>query len=632
MRSRLLLNRLWVQSVGLEVGEPEDLETRSEACRALGVELPTEAEAEDDVDEANFGRRMDLVQEEVAQCAVKAEGAVDVDAIVDQCLEVKGGKPGKLVNIPEVQVKGLCTAVRQIFLDQNALLELEAPLKICGDVHGQYHDLLRLFEYGGFPPESNYLFLGDYVDRGKQSLETITLLFAYKTKFPENFFLLRGNHECASITRIYGFYDECKRRYNIKLWKQFCDVFNCMPVCAIIDEKIICMHGGLSPEISNTDQIKKLVRPTDVPDTGLICDLLWADPDKDIAGWAENDRGVSFIFGPDVVTSFLQKHDMDLVCRAHQVVEDGYEFFAKRQLITLFSAPQGGLQAYGFRSQKLEGTLASQLELSQLRPQASEGQEMTSYSGCEVAVLEFPSESLIATLRPFGFLAESGSYIRDHSKVAHFGPCMDDIRADEPAWQCPVCYNKLHDTEDDRDSSDGLPLQYGQEHPERPLGRAVRVPSTEGIIAWFSSRIFFKEELLLVEPGRLFYWGVLDGVDRLQKMLLPVFSHIHRDDHCERFCLLHQTRAIARRCGFDGFDDCSGYVRMYVSHFPCISCIAVICQFVRLFPAVRFELDYDNLWKTRFQSGRRNAKPDAWKIFDVLEGTVDAGQSALSAS
>ncbi|CAK9115879.1 unnamed protein product [Durusdinium trenchii] len=269
----------------------------------------------------------------------KAEGALEVDDIVDKCLEVKGGKPGKLVNIPEAQVKGLCSAARTVFLEQSALLELEAPLKICGDVHGQYHDLLRLFEYGGFPPESKYLFLGDYVDRGKQSLETIILLFSYKVKFPENFFLLRGNHECASITRIYGFYDECKRRYNIKLWKQFCDVFNCMSVCAIIDEKIICMHGGLSPEITSPDQIKRLVRPTDVPDTGLICDLLWADPDKDIAGWAENDRGVSFIFGPDVVSTFLQKHEMDLVCRAHQVVEDGYEFFAKRQLITLFSAP-----------------------------------------------------------------------------------------------------------------------------------------------------------------------------------------------------------------------------------------------------------------------------------------------------
>eukprot|EP00930_Biecheleria_cincta_P085182 TRINITY_DN74592_c0_g1_i1.p1 TRINITY_DN74592_c0_g1~~TRINITY_DN74592_c0_g1_i1.p1 ORF type:complete len:302 (-),score=62.16 TRINITY_DN74592_c0_g1_i1:42-947(-) len=269
---------------------------------------------------------------------MKAEEC-NVDDIIDKCLEVKGGKPGKLVQIPEGQVKSLCTKVRTVFLEQSALLELEAPLKICGDIHGQYHDLLRLFEYGGFPPESNYLFLGDYVDRGKQSLETIILLFAYKTKFPENFFLLRGNHECASITRIYGFYDECKRRYNIKLWKQYCDVFNCMPVCSLIDEKIMCMHGGLSPEITNFDQIRRLVRPTDVPDTGLICDLLWADPDKDIAGWAENDRGVSFIFGPDVVGNFLQKHDMDLVCRAHQVVEDGYEFFAKRQLITIFSAP-----------------------------------------------------------------------------------------------------------------------------------------------------------------------------------------------------------------------------------------------------------------------------------------------------
>jgi len=270
---------------------------------------------------------------------MKKSEELDVDGVIDKCLEARGAKPGKLVQVSEGQLKALCTATREVFLSKSALLELEAPLKICGDIHGQYHDLLRLFEYGGFPPESNYLFLGDYVDRGKQSLETITLMFAYKTKFPENFFLLRGNHECASITRIYGFYDECKRRYNIKMWKQFCDVFNTFPVCGLIDEKIMCMHGGLSPEISNMDQVRRLVRPTDVPDTGIICDLLWADPDKDIAGWAENDRGVSFIFGPDVVTSFLQKMDMDLVCRAHQVVEDGYEFFAKRQLITLFSAP-----------------------------------------------------------------------------------------------------------------------------------------------------------------------------------------------------------------------------------------------------------------------------------------------------
>jgi diadenosine tetraphosphatase ApaH/serine/threonine PP2A family protein phosphatase len=110
-------------------------------------------------------------------------------------------------------------------------------------------------------------------------------------------------------------------------------------VAALIDEKIFCMHGGLSPELASMEQIKRIMRPTDVPDTGLLCDLLWSDPDKDIVGWGENDRGVSFTFGPDVVAAFLKRHDLDLICRAHQVVEDGYEFFAKRQLVTLFSAP-----------------------------------------------------------------------------------------------------------------------------------------------------------------------------------------------------------------------------------------------------------------------------------------------------
>jgi len=130
-----------------------------------------------------------------------------------------------------------------------------------------------------------------------------------------------------------------KRRYNIKLWKTFTDNFNCLPVAAIIDEKIFCMHGGLSPDLQSMEQIRRIMRPTDVPDTGLLCDLLWSDPDKDLSGWGENDRGVSFTFGGEVVQKFLHKHDMDLVCRAHQVVEDGYEFFAKRQLVTLFSAP-----------------------------------------------------------------------------------------------------------------------------------------------------------------------------------------------------------------------------------------------------------------------------------------------------
>ena len=192
---------------------------------------------------------------------------------------------------------------------QPILLELITPIKICGDVHGQYYDLLRLFEYGGYPPQSNYLFLGDYVDRGKQSLETVCLLLAYKIKYPENFFMLRGNHECSAINRIYGFYDECKKRFSVKLWKIFTDCFNCLPVAALLDEKILCMHGGLSKDMNKFEEIKKIVRPTDVPETGLLCDLLWSDPDESAKdGYGENDRGVSVIFNGNVVKGFLEKY------------------------------------------------------------------------------------------------------------------------------------------------------------------------------------------------------------------------------------------------------------------------------------------------------------------------------------
>uniref|UniRef100_A0A915MHZ6 protein-serine/threonine phosphatase n=1 Tax=Meloidogyne javanica TaxID=6303 RepID=A0A915MHZ6_MELJA len=148
--------------------------------------------------------------------------------------DVRGCRPGKTVQMTENEIRVLCIKAREIFLSQPILLELEAPLKICGDIHGQYNDLLRLFEYGGFPPEANYLFLGDYVDRGKQSLEVCFL---------------------------------GKRRFSIKLWKTFTDCFNCLPIAALIDEKIFCCHGGLSPDLQNMEQIRRIMRPTDVPDT-----------------------------------------------------------------------------------------------------------------------------------------------------------------------------------------------------------------------------------------------------------------------------------------------------------------------------------------------------------------------------
>ena len=248
--------------------------------------------------------------------------------------------PNKEVELSEQDIKYLITTSKKIFLDQPIFLELEAPLTVCGDIHGQYPDLLRLFEIGKYPPESNYIFMGDYVDRGKQSIECICLLLAYKIKYDENFFLLRGNHECGSINRIYGFFDECKKRYNVKLWKSFVDLFNSLPIAASIDDKILLVHGGLSPELKKIDQLQKIVRPTDIPEDGLLCDILWSDPDPKVKDdWGPNDRGVSVTFSQKILSKFLDSNSLDLLCRAHQVVEEGYEFFGDRQLVTVFSAP-----------------------------------------------------------------------------------------------------------------------------------------------------------------------------------------------------------------------------------------------------------------------------------------------------
>ncbi|KAI0003698.1 Metallo-dependent phosphatase-like protein [Russula compacta] len=276
--------------------------------------------------------------------------SLDVDDFIQRLLDVGyTGKVSKSLCLKNPEIVAICQAAREILLSQPTLIELSPPVKIVGDVHGQYSDLIRLFEMCGFPPASNYLFLGDYVDRGKQSLETFLLLLCYKIKYPENFFLLRGNHECANVTRVYGFYDECKRRCNIKTWKTFVDVFNCLPIAAIVASKIFCVHGGLSPSLQSMEDIKALQRPTDVPDYGLLNDLLWSDPSDTAVDWEDNERGVSFCFGKAIINEFLVRYDMDLICRAHMVVEDGYEFWNDRTLVTVFSAPNycGEFDNYG---------------------------------------------------------------------------------------------------------------------------------------------------------------------------------------------------------------------------------------------------------------------------------------------
>nr|CDS22966.1 protein phosphatase 1, catalytic subunit, beta isozyme [Echinococcus granulosus] len=265
-------------------------------------------------------------------------------------------KANRSLMLTSDEMTSICRSVRTLFLTQPGLLDLGGPIKVCGDIHGQYDDLLRLFELCGLPDKVNYLFLGDYVDRGRQSLETICLLFCYKLRYPTRFFLLRGNHESQAISRIYGFFEECRRRFSVKLWRTFIDAFSCMPVSAIIENQIFCCHGGLSPEMLTPEltsladlkrKIREIIRPCDVPDCGLLCDLLWSDPwylesvgdGREPRGWEPSERGVSYMFGPDIIDRFLERFNLDLICRAHQVVEDGYEFYANRSLVTIFSAP-----------------------------------------------------------------------------------------------------------------------------------------------------------------------------------------------------------------------------------------------------------------------------------------------------
>mmetsp|Transcript_11448 Transcript_11448/g.15894 ORF Transcript_11448/g.15894 Transcript_11448/m.15894 type:complete len:527 (+) Transcript_11448:47-1627(+) len=250
-------------------------------------------------------------------------------------------QPGTCCDLLETELRYLAKHCGRLLLTEPSLLDIAAPVKVVGDIHGQFSDLLRLLVVGGLPPHQRYLFLGDYVDRGPQSLEVVALLFALKLRYPNDIFLLRGNHECSETNKVYGFYEECIFRYNSSgLWRLMNGAFNCLPIAALVNNRVFCVHGGLSPNLQSLDQIRRITRPAKVPESGLLCDLLWADPKENQQGYAANeDRQISYCFGSDVVDNFREKFNIDIVCRAHQVAEEGYEFFAGKSLVTVFSAP-----------------------------------------------------------------------------------------------------------------------------------------------------------------------------------------------------------------------------------------------------------------------------------------------------
>ncbi|CAD5213817.1 unnamed protein product [Bursaphelenchus okinawaensis] len=226
-----------------------------------------------------------------------------------------------------------------------AMVEMNAPLVIFGDIHGQLSDLQRFLDIVGRPPQTRLLCLGDYVDRCRNSLEVTVLLFCYQLKYPNQVTLLRGNHECAKMNRNYGFYEECRRKRNIFIWKKFQRCFNELPLSALVNKKILTMHGGISPDIKSWDSLRKLQKPrnNNECDTGIPLDLMWADPTQDTCsmGWQYNKiRNASWMFGNDVITEFCEMLNIDLVVRAHEVTAEGHQFAGeKNQVCTVFSAP-----------------------------------------------------------------------------------------------------------------------------------------------------------------------------------------------------------------------------------------------------------------------------------------------------
>ncbi|KAF7911937.1 uncharacterized protein EAE98_006133 [Botrytis deweyae] len=329
--------------------------------------------------------------------------------------------------LPEWAMKQLCEMVKECLMEESNIQPVATPVTICGDIHGQFYDLLELFRIaGGMPGETNvqapttvintdaleppteitdpklkkkirssdsgvesasggdddddddeprgrprtaggsnrstssgadsginvnnnqvsgngnqnFIFLGDFVDRGYFSLETFTLLMCLKATYPDKITLVRGNHESRQITQVYGFYEECQQKYgNASVWKSCCQVFDFLVLAAVVDGEVLCVHGGLSPEIRTVDQIRVVARAQEIPHEGAFCDLVWSDP-EDVDTWAVSPRGAGWLFGDKVANEFNHVNGLKLIARAHQLVNEGYKYhFAQKSVVTVWSAP-----------------------------------------------------------------------------------------------------------------------------------------------------------------------------------------------------------------------------------------------------------------------------------------------------
>ncbi|PVU91922.1 hypothetical protein BB561_004120 [Smittium simulii] len=254
--------------------------------------------------------------------------------------------------LTEKQAADIINGAMAIFREEPNLLSVGAPITVCGDVHGQFYDLLKLFDIGGDPADINYLFMGDYVDRGYFSIEILLYMFAHKLRYPTTFFMLRGNHECRHLTDYFTFRQECTYKYSEAIYNLCVDSFQTMPIACVVNNQFLCVHGGLSPELHTLDDFKQIDRFREPPTHGLLCDLLWSDPVEDFGHEKKkspflnnNARGCSFFYTYNAVSSFLEKNNLLSLIRAHEAQDAGYRMYRKSKktgfpaVITLFSAP-----------------------------------------------------------------------------------------------------------------------------------------------------------------------------------------------------------------------------------------------------------------------------------------------------
>ncbi|GKT32830.1 Serine/threonine-protein phosphatase PP-X isozyme 2 [Aduncisulcus paluster] len=249
----------------------------------------------------------------------------------------------------------------EIIAPLDNVVNIQAPVTVVGDLHGQLFDVLEMFEITGEPPATNFVFLGDYVDRGMYSLETLCLLIVLKVLYPSRIVLIRGNHECRRISSTYGFLEETKKKFSeikgVQIYRACMTLLDTLPLAAIISGTFFCVHGGLSPGFSAVDELALIYRFKEPPSDGIVADLLWSDPRSDIdEGWMVSERGSGHIFGRQVTKKFLHVNNFAHILRAHQMCKDGFEIMFEDRLSTVWSAPN-----YMYRS----GNVASALDISQ---------------------------------------------------------------------------------------------------------------------------------------------------------------------------------------------------------------------------------------------------------------------------